>query len=97
MQRSITIRLGDETYAALRRRARTEGVSPEHMVASVIEHHLESEAASQASGVEAVQQPRRGRLERYFGAVDLGRATGVENEQIDADLAKAYGERSDDG
>ena len=32
----------------------------------------------------------RERFERHFGAVDLGHATGVDNEQIDADLIKAY-------
>jgi Bacterial SH3 domain len=32
----------------------------------------------------------RERFERHFGEVDLGYATGVDNEQIDADLAREY-------
>ena len=29
---------------------------------------------------------------RHIGTVDLGRATGTDNEQIDADLIRAYAE-----
>lgn len=29
-------------------------------------------------------------VEEYFGAVDLGRPTGVDNEQIDVDLVRSY-------
>lgn len=29
-------------------------------------------------------------FERHFGEVDLGYATGVDNEQIDADLVREY-------
>jgi len=39
---------------------------------------------------EAAKQRARERFERYFGALNLGYATGVDNEQIDADLAQAY-------
>lgn len=39
---------------------------------------------------EAEQQVARERFERHFGEVDLGHATGVDNEQIDADLAGEY-------
>ena len=39
---------------------------------------------------DAEQQAARERFERHFGEVDLGYATGVDNEQIDADLARAY-------
>ncbi|MCS6846212.1 MAG: hypothetical protein RMN52_00690 [Anaerolineae bacterium] len=31
------------------------------------------------------------RFERMFGTVSLGYATGVDNERIDADLAREYG------
>ena len=41
---------------------------------------------------EAEKQAARERFERHFGAVNLGQATGVGNEGIDADLARAYGD-----
>lgn len=35
-------------------------------------------------------QPRDENLRRFFGAVNLGIATGADNAAIDADLARAY-------
>lgn len=35
------------------------------------------------------------RLELHLGAVDVGRPTGADNEQIDADLARAYAETNE--
>jgi len=39
---------------------------------------------------EAAKQRARQRFERHFGTLDVGYATSVDNEQIDADLAHAY-------
>src|SRR5262245_20307858 len=39
---------------------------------------------------EAAKQRARERFEGHLGALNLGYATGVDNEQIDADLAQAY-------
>lgn len=39
---------------------------------------------------EVAKQRARERFERHFGALTLGYGTGVDNEQIDADLAQAY-------
>ena len=39
---------------------------------------------------EAEKRAARERFERHFGEIDLGNATGVDNEQIDADLAREY-------
>ena len=35
-------------------------------------------------------QAARERLEKHFGSVDLGYATGIDNEEIDADLEREY-------
>ena len=43
-----------------------------------------------AQRTDAEMQAARERFERHFGEVDLGYATGDDNEQIDADLAKEY-------
>jgi antitoxin YefM len=39
---------------------------------------------------DAEKQAARERFESHLGEVDLGYATGVDNEQIDAELARAY-------
>lgn len=41
----------------------------------------------------AQRQAARERLRRHAGAVSLGRATGADNDSIDADLAREYGSR----
>lgn len=38
----------------------------------------------------------KGGVRELFGAVSLGRATGADNEKIDADLASAYMDTHDD-
>lgn len=45
---------------------------------------------TRAQRTDAEKQVARERFERHFGEVDLGYATGVDNEQIDADLAREY-------
>lgn len=44
----------------------------------------------EAVRTEAENQAARKRFERHFGEADLGFPTGVENAQIDADLAREY-------
>lgn len=39
---------------------------------------------------EEEEQSARERFERHFGEVDLGCATGTDNAQIDADIAREY-------
>lgn len=39
---------------------------------------------------EAEKQAAKERFERHFGEINLGSATGVDNESIDADLAREY-------
>jgi hypothetical protein len=39
----------------------------------------------------ATSQESRGTLRELFGSIDLGYATGADNESIDADLAREYG------
>ena len=50
-------------------------------------------SALSAKGAQKIVPLARERFERHFGEVDLGYATGVDNEQIDADLARAYAAR----
>jgi len=90
MSQTLTIKLSDKVYAAIRRRAQSDGTSPAHWVARVLEQRLEASADTASLPAAAAEQAARERFERHFGAVDLGHATGVDNEQIDADLIKAY-------
>ena len=45
---------------------------------------------------EEERQAVRERFRRHAGAVNLGYATGADNESIDADLAREYGSTHED-
>lgn len=65
-----------------------EGRTCEGWVAHRFMQHLLQDTHPRRTGAE--EQAARERFERHFGEVDLGYATGVDNEQIDADLAGEY-------
>jgi hypothetical protein len=59
-----------------------------HRFLQELSDDFEQGTHAQRTAVE--EQVARKRFERHFGEVDLGFATGVDNEQIDADLAREY-------
>ena len=90
MNRTLTIQLSDKAYAALRRRAQAEGTSPARLIAEALEEQFGLSTDPASSQLDTAKQAARERFEHHIGAVDLGRPTGIDNEQIDADLARAY-------
>jgi hypothetical protein len=50
-----------------------------------------------SSKVSEERQKARERFESHFGEVDLGHPTGIDNEQIDEDLARAYADTHEAG
>ena len=93
MSQTLTLELSDEVYTAIRHHAETAGTSPAHWIATTLEQqygHVREGQNADAQRTEAEKQAARERFERHFGEVDLGYATGVDNEQIDADLAREY-------
>lgn len=45
---------------------------------------------------DAEKQAAQARFEQHFGSVNMGTPTGTENDAIDADLAREYGENHED-
>jgi len=88
MSQVLTLELSDADYASLRYRAQLSGVTiAEWAIASLKENNRLAKPKSQN---EAEKQAARQRFCRHAGAINLGYATGADNESIDADLAKAY-------
>ena len=93
MSQMLTLELSDEVYTAIRHQAETAGTSPAQWIAITLERQYGNARERQGTRTqctEAEKQIARERFERHFGEVDLGYATGVDNEQIDADLAREY-------
>ncbi len=100
MSHAVTVELSDAAYAALQLRARAAAQSPAELAAAALEQHFGIPDGMRARAhptTEAVKKAARERFERHFGAVNLGHATGVDNEGIDADLARAYADSHEGG
>jgi hypothetical protein len=94
MSRPLTVELSDLAYARLEENARATAQSPADLAGKVLEQRF----AEDKTGTAAPDtQTARARYERHFGAVDLGHPTATDNESIDADLARAYGDSHEGG
>lgn len=93
MSQTLNLELSDEVYTTIRRYAEVVGTSPARWIASTLERQygtIRTGHGTRAQYTETEQQAARERFEYHFGEVDLGYATGVDNEQIDADLVREY-------
>ena len=93
MSQILKLELSDDIYDIIRRQAKSAGTSPEEWLVHSLKQKYNSANTSQneISPInEAEQLIARERFERHFGEVDLGYPTGVDNESIDADLAREY-------
>ena len=88
MSQNLNLELSDEAYAALRRRAQATGTSPAQLAAAALERQL---SVCDMPRTDADKQAARERFERHMGEINLGDATGADNDRIDADLAAEYG------
>jgi predicted transcriptional regulator len=98
MGRDLTIELSEAVYTALERHARAAAQSPAELAAEALEQRFAQSNRTRgretpASEVEG--KAARLRFERHFGAVNLGYATGVDNEAIDAELARTYADHNE--
>jgi len=80
MSRTLTVELSDGAFAGLERLAAAAAASPAEVATAALEQQFREPGAGGAAG----------RAERHFGSVDLGRATGADNDTIDDDLAREY-------
>jgi predicted transcriptional regulator len=89
MSQTLTIELSDEVFAAIQHQAEQAHTSPARLAASSLEEQFDPSRSlrrTELAKTEAELQAARERVERHSGAVDLGYATGADNESIDADV-----------
>jgi len=100
MSQPLLLELSDEVYAALRRQAETDCLSPAELAATLLARQFSVGKGLTSTGkplTEAEKQSARQRFERHFGAVNLGHASGADNEGIDTDLAREYADKHEGG
>lgn len=84
MAAQLNIQLTESTLARLTLAADAAGQSPPELVAAVVERAFgERDAVMPEPG-------QRGQLMKLFGSLDMGRPVGIDNDAIDADLAREY-------
>lgn len=88
MSQQLTLELSDEVYADLQQKANTVGLSIAEWIVAVLSN--QSNGVNQVLHSVAQQEEARQRFRSHAGAISLGYATGINNESIDADLARAY-------
>ena len=88
MSQQLILELSDEVYADLQQNANAVGVS----VAEWIVVLLGNQGSHVSKTLQSVvrQEEARQRFRNHAGTISLGYATGIDNESIDADLARAY-------
>mgnify|MGYP003623093670 CR=1 FL=1 len=95
MSQVLSLELSDEVYAALQQQAEVAGVSLAELVATSIEQQYGS-LRGENSQTETDKEAARQRFRSHAGSINLGYATGADNESIDADLVRAYNDTSEE-
>jgi hypothetical protein len=88
MSQILTLDLNDRVFTAIQQQAESIGIPPERLVANLLEQKFAQVFTGLLTNTE--QQAKRAKFERHFGEIDLGLATDLDNESIDADLVKEY-------
>ena len=86
MGKTLTFEICDEIHAAIQEVAARTGRSYEAVALEWLTARRAEPCPADAEQLDAAL----GRLRRHAGAASLGRATGVDNQKIDADLAREY-------
>lgn len=92
MSQVLTLELSEEAYRALQQQAEIAGISVSEWIATSLEQQYGLQKKQQT---EAEKEAARQRFRHHAGAIDLGYATGADNESIDADLVRAYGNQQE--
>jgi hypothetical protein len=82
---SQALKLADEVYKALREVARRDNMAPEEWIAA----HLPARA--QNGGMPTAKEIARANARLRKHIISSGKPSACDNEQIDADLAREYG------
>jgi predicted lipid carrier protein YhbT len=88
MSHILTLKLNDRVFAAIQQQAKNIGIAPESLAEKLLEQKFSQIFRHLLTDAE--KESRRARFERHFGAIDLGFSIDLDNESIDADLAKEY-------
>jgi hypothetical protein len=88
MSQVLTLEISDTDYAEIRQRAELAGVSITEWAIAYLRANKQLNKPKLQNETEKLAARQRFRC--HAGSINLGYATGADNESIDADLARAY-------
>lgn len=88
MSQSLTLELSEQVFAMIQQQAQAVGISPAQLAATLLEQQFPQVCKLLLDDAE--KNAARARFERHFGTLELNDPTDLDNESIDADLAKEY-------
>lgn len=88
MSRILTLELSDRVYRALQQKAEMTGISIVELAANFLEERADNGSDRDNRSIEEKEAARK-RFESHFGELS-GEAIDLDNESIDADLAREY-------
>ena len=94
MSQTLTLELNDKFFAAIHQQAASIGIPPESLAIRLLEQQFSQ--FFKLSVTEAERERAKAKFERHFGAINFGIPTDLDNESIDADLAKEYANTHED-
>lgn len=88
MSHTLTLELSDQAFNVIQQQAETEGIDPERLVTAFLEQRFGEMFKLLIPEVET--QVARLRFEQHFGTLSIEQAIDLDNDSIDADLAREY-------
>jgi hypothetical protein len=88
MTQTLTLELNDQFFAAIHQQAQSIGIPPENLAIKLLEQNFVN--MFRLIPTDAEKELRISKFECHFGVIDLGIDINLDNESIDADLAKEY-------
>jgi hypothetical protein len=94
MSKILTLEISEQTFIAIQKQAKTIGISPELLAINLLEQQFDK--TLKIASTEAEKEGARTQFEGHFGTIRINEDLKVDNESIDADLAKEYASNHED-
>lgn len=94
MSQILTLELNDQFFAAIHQQAESIGIPAENLAIKLLQQNFSQMFKLLPTDTE--RTIRREKFERHFGVINLGIDVDLDNDSIDADLAKEYDNNHED-
>lgn len=85
MHTDLAIHLSEHTFSVLSNEASAVGKTPTELATAIVEKACAGKKFDRGDADAANRA-----FEQCFGSIDIGRPIGIDNNQIDIDLGRAY-------